>query len=179
MPSASATCAAAAVPVAGEHDGGADAGALQGGDGLGRVGLDYVGDDDVPGVFAVDGHMDDGPGWLMAFDRFNTQMTHEAAVAGGDLFSVDFHDDAVAADLLHLADAAHIQGLSPGLSDAHGNGVGGCALGQRGIFQHGFPVQFAVVDIRGHLKDAHGQGAGFVKDHGVRSWPAPPDSWNP
>ena len=109
--------------------------------------------------------MDDGAG-TAALDGLDPEMAHQAAAAGGDLFSVDFHDDAVAADLFHFADAGKVKLLSPGLPDADGDGVGRGRFRQGSIFQHGFPVQFAVVDIH-DVEDAHGQGAGFVKDDGA------------
>ena len=52
------------VAVAGEHDAALDARSVQVGDGLLGVILHDVGDDDVPGVRAVDGDMQDGAGDL-------------------------------------------------------------------------------------------------------------------
>ena len=74
------------------------------------------------GVFAADGHMDNGSG-TVAFNGFDTQVTHQPAVSGGHLFSVDLHHNAVAADFLHFTHPGHINRLSPGFPDADGDGI--------------------------------------------------------
>ena len=98
-PSSAATDSATRLGVAGEHDGLVHAGLMQGGDGLLGVGLHHVGDDDVTGVLAVHGHVDDGAD-AVAVVVGDAQLLHELAVAGGDGYAVHLGGDAVAAELL-------------------------------------------------------------------------------
>ena len=149
--------------VAGQHDGLFHAGALQGGDGRLGVGLYHVGDNDVSGVLAVHGHVDDGA-YAVALVEGDAQPGHQLAVAGGHLMAVHYGLDAVAADLLDIRDPVTVDGSAIRLLQALADGVGGGALGQGGVFQQLVLVHLVVVD-GGDLEHALGQGAGLVKDH--------------
>ena len=139
-----------------------DAGLFQGRDGLLGVRLDDVGDDDVSGILAVNGHVDDGAD-AVAVDVRDAQAVHQLAVARGDRDAVNLCGDAVAADFLDVADAAAVDLFAVGALQALADRVGGGALHQRGVFQNLFVLQLVVVDAA-DLKDALGQGAGFIKD---------------
>ena len=70
------------VRIAGEHNGLFDALCLQAPDGLGRVLLDYITQEDPPGIHAVHSHIHHGAGPLGLY-RLNTQLLHEPPVAHG------------------------------------------------------------------------------------------------
>ena len=99
----------------------------------------------------------------MAVDVRDAQAVHQLAVARGDRDAVNLCGDAVAADFLDVADAAAVDLFAVGALQALADRVGGGALHQRGVFQNLFVHQFVVVDAA-DLKDALGQGAGFIKD---------------
>ena len=151
--------------ITGEHDGLVHTGLMQGGDGLPGVGLHHVGDDDVTGVLAVHGHVDDGADAVTVVVG-DAKLRHELAVAGGNGYAVHHGGDAVAAELLHLRDAAAVDGPAVGLLQALADGVGGGAFGQRRVFQQLGLVHFIVMDGR-DLEHAPGQGAGLVKHHAL------------
>ena len=69
--------------VAGEHDGALHTESLQAHYGLTAVVLDTVVDHDVAGIFAVDGHMDDGAG-MVAVEPLGTDGVHHLRVAHTD-----------------------------------------------------------------------------------------------
>ena len=81
--------------------------------GLLGVRLDDIGDDDVSGVLAVKRHMDycaDAAAALVG----DVQLLHELVVAGSDLNAVNLGDNAVAADLFDIRDAAAVDLLAVG-----------------------------------------------------------------
>ena len=149
--------------VAGQHHRLVDAGLFQGRDGLLGVRLDDVGDDDVSGILAVNGHVDDGAD-AVAVDVRDAQAVHQLAVARGDRDAVNLCGDAVAADFLDVADAAAVDLFAVGALQALADRVGGGALHQRGVFQNLFVLQLVVVD-RVHLKYSLSQRPCLVKYH--------------
>ena len=78
---------------------------MQGADGLGRIGLHAVGDDDVPGVGSVDGHVNDRA-FEFAGMRSGTFERHELLIAHGDAAAIDGGNHAVAGGLDHIRDDA-------------------------------------------------------------------------
>ena len=155
-----------AARVAREHDGLGDTGLLEAGNGLGGVRLDDIGDDDVPGVDAVDGHVDDRAD-AVAVVVFDAELLHELGIACGDAVAVNGRRDAVAADLLDIRNTAAVDRLSIGLLQAPADGMRRGAFCQRGIFQHFIGVQLVMMDGR-DLKHALRQGAGLVKHDDLR-----------
>ena len=81
--------------------------------GLLGVRLDDIGNDNVPGVFAVDCRMDYGTDTVAALVG-DVQLLHELVVAGGDLNSIYLGDNAVTADLFNISDAAAVDLLAVG-----------------------------------------------------------------
>ena len=150
--------------VAGQHHGLAHTGILQAPDGLCAVGLHHVGDEQITGIHALNGHVHDGAG-LAHGGSFQAQLFHQAGVAGGDGLAVHLRGDAVAAQLLHVGDAAGVDFLAVSGLDAQGDGVLGPALGQRGGFHQLFLAGAVCGVDAGHLKGALGQGAGLVEHH--------------
>ena len=150
--------------VAGEHDGLADAFPFEGLDAFGGVFLDAVADDDVAGVLAVDGDVDDGAG-MVAGMPLGAYLFHELAVADGDFPAVHRGDDAVAGGFLDAFYAAAILLVGVGVAQGLGDRVGGVALDVGGQVQElSFADDFRVHG--GHFEDAFGEGAGLVEDHG-------------
>ena len=84
------------------------------------------------GIAAVNGHVDDGAGFV-AVVVFHAQPLHELPVAAGNGVAIHQGGDALAADLLDIADPAAVQGLAVGGLQALGDGVGGGAFGQGGV----------------------------------------------
>ena len=68
--------------VAGQHHGLAHTGILQAPDGLCAVGLHHVGDEQITGIHALNGHVHDGAG-LAHSGSLQAQLFHQAGVAGG------------------------------------------------------------------------------------------------
>lgn len=62
------------------------------------------------GVFAVNGHMDDGS-HAVAVDVVHTDTLHQFVITRGHGVSVHLGNDAVAADLLNVADPAAVDPL--------------------------------------------------------------------
>ena len=151
--------------VAGKHDGLFHAGLMQRLDGLLRVGLHHVGDNDVSGVLPVHRHVDDGTHAVTVVIR-DAQMLHELAVARRHWMTVHHRRDAVAAELLNVRHTAAVDGLAVGALEALTDGMGGGALRQRRILQQLLLVHVAVVHRR-DLEHAPGQGAGLVEYHGL------------
>ena len=151
--------------VAGEHDGLFHAGLMQRLDGLLRVGLHHVGDNDVSGVLPVHRHVDDGTHAVTVVIR-DAQLLHKLAVARRHRMTVHHRRDAVAAELLNVRHTAAVDGLAVGALEALADGMGGGALRQRRILQQLLLVHVAVVHRR-DLEHAPGQGAGLVEHHGL------------
>ena len=120
----------------------------------------------MPGVDAVDGHVDDRAD-AVAVVVFDAELLHELGVACGDAVAVNGRRDAVAADLLDIRNTAAVDRLSIGLLQAPADGMRRGAFCQRGIFQHLIGVQLVVMDGR-DLKHALRQGAGLVKHDDLR-----------
>ena len=94
--------------IACQHDGSGNAGAMEGINGLFGCGFDYIGDDDVAGICAVNCNMHNCAG-QMAVKMADAERGHQLAVAGGDLLSVYHSGDAVAADFHHVFHPVRIQ----------------------------------------------------------------------
>ena len=139
------------------------AGPVQRPDGLGTARLDLVRDEDVPGVPAVNGHMDHGAD-AAAVHILHPEAAHQLGVAGGHGPAVHLGDDPLAALLGDVPHPVAVQFGAVGPLEALGDRMGGGALRQGGQLKQLGLVHGAVVDPR-HLKDALGQGAGLVKDH--------------
>ena len=98
------------MPVAREHHGAADAQLLQLPHRFGAPVLHLVADDYMPGVFAIDSHVDDGA-HAVALVPPDAQPFHHARVAHTYLTSLYHSLYALAGHLFHLADAAAVGGL--------------------------------------------------------------------
>ena len=118
----------------------------------------------MPGVLPIDGHMDDRSR-AVAVDKIYAQLLHELMVACGDRYTVDLRENAPAADLFNVRDAAAVDLFSVRLLQALADGMGRGALGKRRVLEKFLLLQRAVVD-GADLKDALGQGAGLIKDDG-------------
>ena len=150
--------------VAGQHDGFGHAGLMQRVDGLLRMGLDNVGDDDVSGVFAVHRHVNDRAHAVTVLIG-DPQLVHQLGVARRHSHAVHSRRHAVAADLLDVGHAAAVDRLAIGLLQAPADGMRRGALGQRGVLDQLFILQRAVMHAA-HLKHAARQRAGLVKHDG-------------
>ena len=128
--------------------------------------LDDVGNDDVPRVLPINGHVDDRAG-AVAVAVWNAQLFHQLAVACGDRVPVDRGGDAVAAELFDVRHAAAVNFLAIGLLQTLADGVRGGAFGQRCVFQQLLLRQRAVVDSR-DLKHAARQRPGLVEHDDLR-----------
>ena len=153
--------------VAGEHDRLFHAQGLQSGDGVLGVRLGQVGDDNMPGVEAVDGHVDDGARQFTG-QPVHVLPLHQAAVAHAHGAAVHLGHDAVAGDLLHVSHPAGLHFLFAGFPLGHRNGMGGILLRQGGIFQHLVLHKARLGMDGGDGEGAAGQGTGLVEHHGVR-----------
>ena len=121
----------------------------------------------MPGVEAVDGHVDDGARQL-AGQPVHILPLHQAAVAHAHGAAVHLGHDAVAGDLLHVSHPAGLHFLFAGLPQGHGNGMGGILLRQGGVFQHLVLGKARLGMDGGDGEGALCQGAGLVEHHGVR-----------
>ena len=117
------------------------------------------------GVFAAYCHVDDGS-HAVAVDCVDTQLLHELMVAGGDRYTVDLRENAPAADLFDIRDAAAVNFFAIRLLQALADGMGRGALGKRRVLQKLLLLQRAVVD-GADFKDALGQCAGLIEDDGL------------
>ena len=153
--------------VAGEHDRLFHTHSLQLDDGLLGVGLGLIRDHDMPGVEAVDGHMDDGAGQLTG-QPVDALALHQTAVAHADALAVHLRHDTVSGDLLHVGDPAAVHSAFAGLPQRDGNGVRGILLRQSRVFQHLIRFKARLRMDGGYGKGALRQGAGLVEHHGVR-----------
>ena len=149
--------------VAGQHDGLAHPHRLQGLNRLCGMGLHPVGDEDVAGISAIDGHVDDGAR-AVAGDMLHPQPFHELVVSRGHLHAVHLGDDAIAADLLNVGNPAAVDFPAVGFPQTLADGMGGSALGQGGVLHQPGLVHLVVMDAV-DLKHALRQGAGLVKDN--------------
>ena len=128
------------------------------------MGLDHIGDQQITGVPAVNGNVHDGAGFVHGGGG-QAKLSHQAGVAGGDHLAVHLGGDAMAAQFLHIGDAARIDLFAVSGLDAQGDGMLGPALRQRsGFHQSILGGALRGVDA-GDLEGALGQGAGLVKDH--------------
>ena len=152
--------------VAGEHDGAADAAGMQALDGVRSRILDPVCDQEMPQVFSVHAHMDDGAHAGAQFTG-DMQAFHELFIAHGDEVSVHSGRDALAGVFLCLRDSHRIRRPAPGTDQGLGNGVGGMAFAVCRILQERLPRNRGMVDF-GHFEDALGHGAGLVKGYNIR-----------
>ena len=151
--------------IARQHDGFRYARAVECLDSLFGVGLYHVGDHNVPGVLPIDGHVDDRAD-AVAVDEVNAQLLHELMVACGDRYTVNLRENAPAADLFDIRDAAAVNFFAIRLLQALADGMGRGALGKRRVLQKLLLLQRAVVD-GADLKDALRQRAGLIKDDGL------------
>ena len=117
------------------------------------------------GVFSVDSHVDDRAD-AVAVDCVDTQLLHELVVACGDRYTVDLRENAPAADLFNVRDAAAVDLFSVRLLQALADGMGRGALGERCVLEKLLLLHRAVVD-GADLKDALRQCAGLIEDDGL------------
>ena len=120
----------------------------------------------MPGIYAVDSHMNDRPG-VMALLILHLQALHQFCIAGRHGNAVHQRRNSVAADLLNIADSGPVYQLSVSLLQAFADRMGRCALRERGILQKPFLFHLIVVN-RIHLEDSLRQGTGLVKYDTVR-----------
>ena len=99
----------------------------------------------MPGVLPIDGHMDDRSR-AVAVDKIYAQLLHELVVACGDRYTVDLRENAPAADLFDIRDAAAVDLFSVRLLQALADGVGRGALGERCVLEKLFLLHRAMVD---------------------------------
>ena len=117
-------------------------------------------------VLALGGHMDGGAD-LVAGVPLDADLLHELVVAGADELPVHPGADAAAGELLHIGDAAGVQGRVIGVPERAGDGVVGVRLRQGGQLQK--PGLRALVGVDGsHVEHALGQGAGLIKNDYLR-----------
>lgn len=121
----------------------------------------------MPGVEAVDGHMDDGAGQLTG-QPVDALALHQTAVAHADALAVHLRHDTVSGDLLHVSDPAAVHSAFAGLPQRDGDGVRGILLRQSRVFQHLIRFQSPPPDGRRIRQRCLRQSAGFVEHHGVR-----------
>ena len=126
------------------------------------MGLFHIGDDDVARVLAVHRDMDDGADAVALVPR-DAQLLHELAVSGGDGHAVHHRGHAAAAVLLNVRDAGAVQRTAGSLLQALADGVRGCALGKRRVFEQLFLRHRAVMH-GADLKHALRERAGLVED---------------
>ena len=151
------------VCIAGEHNGLFDALRLQAPNGLGRVLLHHIAQEDKTGIDAVYGHIYHGSG-LLRLCRLNVQLLHEPPVAHSHSVAVHLRRKAEAAQLLHIRHPVGIHPAAPSRLQALADGVSGVALRLGRPAQQGLRVH----PLRGrlqHLKNALGQGARLVEHH--------------
>ena len=153
--------------VAGQHHGLADAGGVQVRDGLRRVFLDAVGDDDVAGVGAVHGHVDDGAG-VRAGVPGGADLRHQLVVADGDDAAFDIGRQALAREFLDVRDRAAVLLVGVGQQQGLGDRVRRMALDVGGQVQQLRLVQLLGVH-GGDREDAFGQRARLVEDDGLHA----------
>ena len=152
--------------VAREHDGAVYAHLVKRAHGLGRIGLDGVGDHDMPGVGAVDRHMKDGA-HRAARRCGNSRLFQHSCVSDQHLFAVDHGSNTVTCGVLRLAHAGGNELARMGRTDGLRDRVVGEALCQRGDLDKALrAVAPCGLDLH-NLKGAVGEGASLVKDNGV------------
>ena len=93
---------------------------------------------------------------------WNIVQRHELCVAGEDLVPVDLGGDALAADFFNVRYAAAVDLFAVGFLQTFADGVGGGALGERGVLEQLCFVHRAVVD-GSDLKHALRERAGFIE----------------
>ena len=152
--------------VARQHDGFLHACGPQRGNGLSRVGLDDVGDDDVPDVLAVKRHVQDGAGQL-ALVAAHAAFAHQLVVAHQHHVLVDLRAHAVAALLLHVVDALLVDGPRVRLLHRQRDGVVRVRLGVRGDGQQAVGVDARLRVDGHHVERAVGERAGLVEHDGL------------
>ena len=151
--------------VTGEHNGLLNARMLQVCNGLLGVRLDDIGDDDVAGVLAVERHVDYCADTVAALVG-DVQLLHELVVAGGDLNSIYLGDNAVAADLFDIRDAAAVDLLAVGALETLADRMGGGTFGESCVLKQLFLLDRCVVH-GADLEYALGQRAGLVKHNSL------------
>ena len=87
--------------VAGKHDGSFHTDPVKRTDRIGGVRLFHIGNDNVSGIGAVHGNMDNGARTAAGLPG-HIQPLHELCVADGDSMTVYLSRDAVTADLLNI-----------------------------------------------------------------------------
>ena len=97
------------------------------------------------GIGSVNGDVNNGP-HLPAGDVFNLKTVHQLVVSHSHNFFIHLGDNAVAADLLDVADPAAVQLETVSLLQALADGMGGGAFSQSGVRNQLFVRQVAVVD---------------------------------
>ncbi len=121
--------------VAGEHHGAAHANRLQVAHGLGAVVPHFVLDDDVAGIFPVDGNMDDGAD-MAAIMPLHPDGIHHFGIADANRHAFHFGANAVSSNLFHVAQLAAVGGLvGEGVAKGGSNGMGGIMLDVGGKMQ--------------------------------------------
>ena len=149
--------------VAGEHDGFPDANGMQGRQGWGGIGLDAVANNNMAGINAVYGHMDDGA-FVVARAPGGTYCLHELAVAHRHFLAVDGGHNAMSRRLLDVRHGAVVLLVGVGIPQGHGYGMGRMPLHVRCQVQK-FLIGNHFRMHRRHLKHAFREGAGFVEHH--------------
>ena len=152
--------------VAGEHNAAIDARGVQIADGLLGIVLHHIGDDDMAGIRAVDGDVQDGAGEL-AVMPIRAVGGHQLVVAHEHHVLIDGGLDSVAGFLGGLRDARLVDVAVVGLLDGDGDRMVGERFRVRRHGQHVIGVD-AVLGVDGdHVEGAGCEGAGLVEHDGV------------
>ena len=152
------------VAVAGEHHGLLHAHGFELRDGCSSIGLQLIGDDDVPHVNALYSHMNYGAR-EMAGAPMSAHAVHEFGVAHAHQLAVDPRADALPSYLFGLLHRATISLVAKGLAQRLGNGMGRKALHMGGEME-----QFVLAEIRRmhccYAEYAPRERASLIEHHG-------------
>ena len=149
------------LPVAGEHDRFFHAQIPQGGNGVPGAGLDFVRNNDVPGVLTVHCHVGHGASRLH-WAAGSALQGHELFIAHGHPLAVHLGAHAVAGNFLRAVRFQRGFFLPAGFQQGLGDGVGAERFRRGGQGKQALCVAVIGVHV-GHGKAAPGNGAGLVK----------------
>ena len=148
--------------VARQHHGLADTRLVQLVDGLLGIGFHAVVDDNVAGIDAVDGDVDDGAHQFAGM-FCDAESLHHLVVAHAYLATIDLGLDAMSGNFLDLFQTASVVvGFRIGIAQSLSDGVGGVVFDVCGKMQQ----MFFVVFVGMHGSDGEysfGEGAGLVE----------------
>ena len=131
-------------------------------DGLLGIGFHAVVDDDVTGIDAVDGDVDDGAHQFAGVFP-DAEGLHHLVVAHAYLATIDLGLDAMSGNFLDLFQTASVVvGFRIGIAQSLSDGVGGVVLNVGSQVQQMFFVVFVGMHSR-DSENSFGEGAGLVE----------------